>query len=272
MSEQEGFRPTGGRAKSGKCALCGARARLTKAHVPPRAAFNNGSFSWGGTTAGNRLAHGRPRLGGASLYAHCEPCRAATSPWDDEYIRWAYTFAGNLLHSQWKGERTHIEGKLSKVRPGRFIRSALAGMTALTPKLIDSHPDLVGAVRHGVAAPAPEGIRLLAAIAPDGAAAVLEGAHEGLAVKLSRDGGRDDEWTTTTTPTISAVIHFPPFSLLLADRQLVSALPHADCTDWLELGVDDLADVSLVLPVVDLPRTPDAPVPVSMLRFIEARA
>ena len=139
MSEQEGFRPTGGRAKSGKCALCGARARLTKAHVPPRAAFNNGSFSWGGTTAGNRLAHGRPRLGGASLYAHCEPCRAATSPWDDEYIRWAYTFAGNLLHSQWKGERTHIEGKLNEVRPGRFIRSALAGMTALTPKLIDSH-------------------------------------------------------------------------------------------------------------------------------------
>ncbi len=164
MSEQEGFRPTGGRAKSGKCALCGARARLTKAHVPPRAAFNNGSFSWGGTTAGNRLAHGRPRLGGASLYAHCEPCRAATSPWDDEYIRWAYTFAGNLLHSQWKGERTHIEGKLNEVRPGRFIRSALAGMTALTPKLIDSHPDLVGAVRHGVAAPAPEGIRLLAAM------------------------------------------------------------------------------------------------------------
>lgn len=199
--------------------------------------FNNGSFSWGGTTAGNRLAHGRPRLGGASLYAHCEPCRAATSPWDDEYIRWAYTFAGNLLHSQWKGERTHIEGKLNEVRPGRFIRSALAGMTALTPKLIDSHPDLVGAVRHGVAAPAPEGIRLLAAIAPDGAAAVLEGAHEGLALKLSRDGGRDDEWTTTTTPTISAVIHFPPFSLLLADRQLVSALPHADCTDWLEHAI-----------------------------------
>ena len=45
---------------------------------------------------------------------------------------------------------------------------------------------------------------------------------------------------TATVPTISAVMHFPPFSLLLADRQLVSALPHADCTDWLELGVDDL--------------------------------
>lgn len=45
MSEQEGFRPTGGRAKGGRCALCGAQAKLTKAHVPPKAAFNKGSFS-----------------------------------------------------------------------------------------------------------------------------------------------------------------------------------------------------------------------------------
>ena len=99
MSEQEGFRPTGGRAKGGRCALCGAQAKLTKAHVPPKAAFNKGSFSWGGTTGDSRLAHGRPRLGGASLYAHCEPCRASTSPWDDEYIRWAYSFANVLLNS-----------------------------------------------------------------------------------------------------------------------------------------------------------------------------
>jgi hypothetical protein len=27
MSEQEGFRPTGGRAKGGRCALCGAQAK-----------------------------------------------------------------------------------------------------------------------------------------------------------------------------------------------------------------------------------------------------
>ena len=32
-------------------------------------------------------------------------------------------------------------------------------MTALTPKLIDSHLDLVEAVLHGVAAPPPERIR-----------------------------------------------------------------------------------------------------------------
>jgi len=77
---------------------------------------------------------------------------------------------------------------------------------------------------------------------------------------------------TATVPTISAVMHFPPFSLLLADRQLVSSLPHVDCTEWLQLGVEDLADVQVVFPVVDLPRTTSAPVPVSMLRFNEARA
>lgn len=272
MSEQEGFRPTGGRAKSGRCTLCGVRAKLTKAHVPPKAAFNNRAFSWGGTTADSQLVHGRPRLGGASLYAHCDPCRAATSPWDDEYIRWAYSFANVLLNSPWKGQRTQIEGTLNGVRPGRFIRSALAGMTALAPKLIDSHPELVQAVRQGVPSLPPDNLRFLMAVAPDGAAAIVEGAHEGLAVKMSLSDDGNSGWKTETAPTISAVIHFAPFSLLLADRQLVASLPHLDCTDWLNFGVYDEADVKVVLPVVDLPKTPNAPVPVSMLRFGEARA
>lgn len=272
MTEQEGFRPTGVQDRTGRCTLCGDRAQLTKAHVPPKAAFNNGNFSWGGTTAGNRLARGRPRLGGARRYAHCQSCRAATSSWDDEYINWAYAFAGNLLHSEWKGERTHIEGQLNGVRPGRFIRSALAGMTALVPRLVDTHPDLVGAVRRGIPFTPPEDIRFLMAVVPDKAAAIVEGAHEGVAIQMSYGDGEDSLRTATSVPTISAVVHFPPFSLLLADRQLASSLPHADCTEFLQLGVNDVADVSLVLPVVDLPRTPEAPVPVSMLRFGEARA
>lgn len=272
LNEQEGFRPTGRRSKVGRCTLCGARARLTRAHVPPKAAFNNRPFSWGGTTADSQLVYGRPRLGGANLYAHCEPCRAATSPWDDEYIRWAYSFASVLVNSPWKGERTQIQGTLSGVRPGRFIRSALAGMTALAPKLLDSHPDLVQAVRQGTPSSPPDDLRFLVAVAPDGAAATVEGAHEALAVKMSFGDDDGSGWKTETAPTISTVIHFAPFSLLLADRQLAASLPHLDCTEWLELGVDQEADVQIVLPVVDLPKTPDAPVPVSMLQFAEARA
>ncbi len=67
MTDQEGFRPSGQQARTGKCTLCGSRAKLTQAHVPPKAAFNRGSFAWGGTTADNRLAYGRPRLGGAHV-------------------------------------------------------------------------------------------------------------------------------------------------------------------------------------------------------------
>lgn len=271
MTEQEGFWPSGQQAKVGRCTLCGNRAKLTQAHVPPKAAFNRGSFSWGGTTADNRLAYGRHRLGGARRYAHCEACRASTSPWDDEYIKWAHCFAGHLLHSQWKGQRTHITGELTDVRPGRFIRSAIAGMTALAPNLIDSHPDLVRIVREGTPSRPAGDIRFLAAIARNKSPAHIEGSHDALVLHMSRnsEGG---ERATTTTPAASVVIHFPPFSLLLADRRLVGTFPHADCTEFLELGVDDSADVSVSLPVVDLPKTLTAPVPIAMLQFIDARA
>ncbi|VXB70956.1 hypothetical protein PSCLAVI8L_180054 [Pseudoclavibacter sp. 8L] len=149
MTQQEGFRPAGRQSKRGRCTLCGNVRTLTKAHVPPKAAFNQGNFAWGGTTSDNRLTYGRAQLGGASRYAHCNACRAITSPWDDEYIRWAHCFAGHLVRSPLKGLRAQIAGELDGVRPGRFIRAALAGMTALTPSLIDSHPDLVRTVREG---------------------------------------------------------------------------------------------------------------------------
>lgn len=141
---EKGFRPTSTRLhrKSGKCALCGEFMPLTLAHVPPRAAFNDGAGSLGGVDGDDALAYGRPRTGGLRIPAHCESCRAQTSPWDDEYIPWAREFAGILVQSEWKGQRTEVSGKLRNVRPGRFIRAALAGMTALAPNLIDTHPAL----------------------------------------------------------------------------------------------------------------------------------
>ncbi len=270
MTPQEGFVPTGRQGKTGRCSLCGRHARLTNAHVPPRAAFNKGSFAWGGTTADRYLSYGRPKLGGSSRYAHCESCRAITSPWDDEYIRWTYTFAGNLLNSSEKGQREQIVGRLQDVRPGRFIRSAIAGMTALTHTLIDSHPELVRMIREGVPGKPPEDLRFLAAIVPDGSAAHVEGSHDAVVVRVPL-GPENGGSISTRAPAISATIHYPPFSLLLADRSIADDLPHADCSEMLELGVDEVAEVSISLPVVALPRT-EAPVPISLLRFSSARA
>ena len=270
MTPQEGFVPTGRQGKTGRCSLCGRHARLTNAHVPPRAAFNKGSFAWGGTTADRYLSYGRPKLGGSSRYAHCESCRAITSPWDDEYIRWTYTFAGNLLNSSEKGQREQIVGRLQDVRPGRFIRSAIAGMTALTHTLIDSHPELVRMIREGVPGKPPEDLRFLAAIVPDGSAAHVEGSHDAVVVRVPL-GPENGGSFSSRAPAISATIHYPPFSLLLADRSIADDLPHADCSEMLELGVDEVAEVSISLPVVALPRT-EAPVPISLLRFSSARA
>jgi hypothetical protein len=271
MRQQEGFRPAGRQSKRGRCTLCGKTATLTKAHVPPKAAFNEGEFAWGGTTSNSVLSYGRAQLGGANRYAHCQSCRALTSPWDDEYIRWAHCFAGHLVRSPRKGERTHINGQLTGVRPGRFIRAALAGMTALTPRLIDTHPVTVRIVREGIAADPPEPIRFLMGITPSQTRAHIEGSHGAQVVSMTR-GSKRDGWTAGTTPALSAVLHFPPFSLLLADRQLVDSYPHVNCTEFLKLDVDEVADVALTLPIVDLATTSASPIPISMLRFREALA
>lgn len=271
MTQHEGFWPAGRQAKTGNCALCGDLTRLTRAHVPPKAAFNHGSFAWGGTTSDNHLDYGRSESGGAWRYAHCEACRAKTSPWDDEYIKWAHCFAGHLVTSEDRGERTHIVGELIDVRPGRFIRAAIAGMTVLAPNLIDSDPALVRIVREGIPASPPGDLRFLAAIAPDKSHVLLEGSHGASALHVPRGYGRG-YGRIATTPTVSAVVHFPPFSLLLADRQLAGTFPHVDCTEMLEFGVDESAAMSVSLPMVDLHAMPDAPVPSAMTRFVEVRA
>lgn len=265
---EKGFRPTSPRLhrKSGKCALCGQFMPLTLAHVPPRAAFNDGAGSLGGVDGDDALAYGRPRTGGLRIPAHCESCRAQTSPWDDEYILWAREFAGILVQSEWKGQRTEVSGKLRNVRPGRFIRAALAGMTALASNLIDTHPALVRTVREGVADVMPPDLRFLVGIAPDRTTAHIEGAHGGIVASVS--AGRELSW-----PTLSAVIHFPPFSLLLADEALTGDLPHADASQWLEFDVNEIvAEIEFVaIPVVVFSETPTGrPVPLSMLRFQSA--
>ncbi|VXB70939.1 conserved hypothetical protein [Pseudoclavibacter sp. 8L] len=115
-----------------------------------------------------------------------------------------------------------------------------------------------------------EEIRFLVAIAPNGSRAHVEGSLDALAIHMARDV-ESGEWAAKTRPAIPSVIHFAPFSLLLADRSLVDAFPHVDCTDWLRSGVDDVAKVSVTFPVVDLPSTPDSPVLISMLHFIGSK-
>ena len=77
----------------------------------------------------------RARDGGLRLWGHCEPCRRLTSPWDDEYVKWVVQVVRPILHSKHIGIRDGLVGDLQDVRPGRFIRAAAAGLTALAAGL-----------------------------------------------------------------------------------------------------------------------------------------
>lgn len=227
-----GFRPISRRTheRHGPCSLCGVVTDLTDTHIPPKCAFNNRPTQRGVLTADDRLVFDRARDGGFRLWGHCESCRRQTSPWDDEYFKWVVQVVHPILHSDRLGLRSGLAGELQDVRPGRFIRAAAAGMTALAEGLFTTHREFVDAVRTGQPWMPVGSMRVLLAVTPNAQRPGFEGGHQGVAVL--KDG--------STQPTISAAIHFPPFSILLAEQELASCVPHADCTSWLSMGVNEL--------------------------------
>lgn len=210
------------------------------------------------------LRQDRPRDGGVRTWGHCEDCRVLTSPWDDEYIRWADQIAAVLVTSARRGERSQIIGNFATARPGRFARAALAGMTALAEGLVITHPELVAAIR-GVA-PSPDrcDMRFLMGVTPVSERIYVGGGHGGVVVSMSV-GGVTGSGEDQSSPTISAISHFPPFSLLFVDHRAATQFPHVDCTSWLDYGVEEaVEDFPLALPAVrlrvgeGLATTPDA--------------
>src|SRR5689334_21420081 len=89
------------RAKHGTCRLCGARGALTRTHVPPRAAGNDGAASPPTRVLGPdgvwRYGRGRERDGGMWGRWFCEPCNNRTGRFDEEYVRWSRDLFG-LMH------------------------------------------------------------------------------------------------------------------------------------------------------------------------------
>ena len=245
-----GFRPINPRThdERGPCSLCGTTTRLTDTHVPPKAAFNDRPASRSVVDGDQVLGQDRRREGGIRFWGHCDSCRAATSPWDDEYIAWAHALAHAICTSPNAGCRTHLAGTFAVARPGRFVRAALAGMTAVAEGLVETHPDFVAAVRMGNPWQPTADLRLL--IAATGQLSAVSGGHRGVAATVVLAGPAT---APESNPTISAVVHFAPFSLVLVDGSIANQFVHVDCTDWLSLGLEKAyADFRLSLPVVEL--------------------
>ncbi|TDC47089.1 hypothetical protein E1212_25225 [Jiangella ureilytica] len=222
--------------------------KLTKTHIPPRAAFNNGLGRRMMVGPDNTLVLDRGKLGGLALYGHCEDCRAATSPWDDEYIGWARSIADVLLDSEAVGTRPVIQVGAREVRPGRFARSALAGMTVLAENLWQTHPEFVESSRTGAPLTVDAGMRFLVGVTPLNERAEISGGHGGVLMSVPMAASAD---VAEPVMTLSAMVHWPPFSLVLVDARVAPTYPHVDCTSWLEWGVDDIVSpFALELPCV----------------------
>jgi hypothetical protein len=249
-----GFRPTSPRTheRRGRCTLCGSTADLTQTHVPPQAAFNSGKARRSVVSTDNFVTLDRARDGGFRVWGHCDDCRRATSPWDNEYITWANALTNSIVSSPHVGRRRSLVGSFPKARPGRFARAAIAGMTALAEGMVDSHPELIAAVRTGTPWEPTDDMRFLAGVTPRIERVYAGGGHRGVAVTVPLDSATATG-SLIAKPTISAVVHHGPFSLLLVDKEIAPEFPHVDCTDWLAKAVEDeVLNFHLNLPAVKL--------------------
>ena len=72
----------------------------------------------------------------------------------------------------------------------------------------------------------------------------IHGAHQRVVASVSLDGSQ----TGKSEKTLSAMVQWAPFSLVLVDSEVAPTYPHVDCTSLLEFGVADVAPLSLQLP------------------------
>jgi hypothetical protein len=119
-------------------------------------------------------------------------------------------------------------------------------MTGLTEGLIDSHPTFVEAIRSGRPLLDDTGMGFYVGVTEKESRPLIEGAHEAVVVSIDIGSGG-----STFRGALSAISHFPPFSIVLATPDAGADLPHRNCTELLRYGADDTTeDFAIELPVV----------------------
>jgi hypothetical protein len=108
-------------------------------------------------------------------------------------------------------------------------------------------PDLVAALRAGDDVVPNGNLRFLMAVTPKADRTYVGGGHQGMAATISLETGQ-----AVNTPTPSAVIHFPPLSLLLVDESTADRYPHVDHTGWLSEPADHARPLRLEVPAASL--------------------
>lgn len=133
------------------CGVCGVWQRLSKTHVPPRAAGNTGAVTRARVRLANQLEQlGREDIGGMWVRGLCTRCNSLAGGRTDA----AYAdFARGLTH--WR-ERVRYSRVALPVdvpdvtfSPGRVARAVLYGMFAIAPNLRTQFPEIGEALARG---------------------------------------------------------------------------------------------------------------------------
>lgn len=156
-----------------RCRLCGKIDALTKEHVPPRAAGNEGVVVVHSLEEWLRQSHGElsggQRLqGGVWTVALCASCNSKTGSWyGDEYRRWVGRAWGVLMHLPLaeldaKAHTEQVHAQFLDVDPGLFVRQVLSLMCTLSGPwdLAGRHPEIRAMILDRQTGPLPPGLSL----------------------------------------------------------------------------------------------------------------
>jgi hypothetical protein len=258
--------------ESDSCRLCGWTGRLSKTHVPPRGAGNQGSSRKGITTvdaAGRTfLDLSRPRDGGGWGRWFCTHCNRRCGRWEEEYIRWSTRLVTKLHDEKPAGARLIAE--LPDADPGAVVRAMWAWAFAVDSSLLVRYPQLAASIRSGNPVDPPDDVRLLL-----GATRSLRiwvvGQRGGYAISSpipAAAGSRmpDRLWFSgsRTVGCPDMAVASPPFVVLLAKEGDEPIVDYFDTGAWLAEPAGQRRTVSLFIPMV---RGFEAQGPLTLLTF-----
>lgn len=260
-----------GNPTASRCRICGAHAKLTYEHIPPREAYNSEPLrsykldQWWALEAGEPARYTSEQRG-AGEYALCEACNNSTGSWYvPELARLVEagatvirsfpeakrdTEGGNLGQSRGSGQgddSTEEAGGVVSVRmkivgsyPGRFTKEMIAMLLAINnPSFGDAHPELREFVLERERRGLPERYRLYLSIFDR---------------DVARQVGRYTAFRGIGGPSPHAFdateLSYPPYTYVLTIDEQPEKERLGDITELTRYGYADRVDeVELELPV-----------------------
>ena len=242
------------------CGLCGFSGKLSRTHIPPKAAGNQGrarrlhEFIDEHGTSSVQLKNVGGGGGGWGRWL-CAKCNGKTGQWDEEYGTWSRNLV-LALHDAGVQPGRALPMYLRNVAPGAVVRAMWAWMFALDPSLREAEPDLAAAVLSGHPVESPSDVKLVIG-ATTSLGIWVSGQVGGQAFRTPT--GRSRGYTTPSGIRVpgtkevdspEVAVSSPPFVVLLARTDDETQVQYTDTAEWLRESARDRRDVNLLLSVV----------------------